>query len=117
MELGIALDGGALRSAYFMGFFEYLYERDIKVNEIVTISAGWMPSLTHISNQSPRFVYERYLNRISPGSLKRKIYLKLGFEFFRECMDKIRSLKNVNGRLKVVTTSFPRNKPKKSEQR
>lgn len=61
MKVGLVLEGGAMRGMYTAGVLDYFMEKDVKIDEIVGVSAGVLFGVNYVSKQKGRAI--RYNKR------------------------------------------------------
>ncbi len=109
--LGIVLNGGSLRCAYYTGFLQYVYENKIKLDEIVTISSGIIPAIIHFSGESPEDIYNEFKGKILKDRKNMKIFSILLRELIDTVFKSDDDVRILNSKLKVISTKLPQFKP------
>ena len=72
MKIGLVLEGGAMRGLFTAGVLDIFLENDIKVTDIVSVSAGALFGVNYVSKQSGRAIRynKRFVNDKRYMSLK-----------------------------------------------
>ena len=55
-EVGIVLEGGAMRSVFSAGVLDFFLENNVEIPNILAISAGAYASMNYVSGQSRRIM-------------------------------------------------------------
>jgi hypothetical protein len=111
MNLGIALNGGALRCSYYVGFFQYLYDYNIEVDEISAISSGVIAGLIYFSKENPKKVFDKFGKELEKYKFKPKVFSIMLDMFLKEYYLEKEKLEIINKKLKVLTTKLPKFEP------
>ena len=59
MKVGLVLEGGGMRGLYTAGVLDAFLEAGIKVDGVVSVSAGALFGVNYLSNQPKQAIYGR----------------------------------------------------------
>ena len=108
MTLGLAINGGAIRCSYYIGFLQYIYEKKITIDEISALSSGVVAGLIYYSGESPKEIFDDFSRELSQNRLKPKIFSILLNNLLRKYYHKDEDILKLNLKLKIATTKIPK---------
>lgn len=120
-NIGLVLEGGALRGVYTSGILDFFMEKDIYFPYIIGVSAGALNALSYISRQKGRSIdvvtnYVNNKNLISKKNLfTNKDVFKLDYYFNKLCKETnpfdFNTFDNAREKLVIVCTDCNSGKP------